>query len=95
MIDRNRIERVRLAHPLRDQATLITVGDHTEMRDTGQRMSSICDDPLPAQRMMRVVDDNLFSVTMGSMLCLCLPGRRRCSSTWVATHTASPSRTPD
>jgi hypothetical protein len=76
MIDRVRIKGVRLAHPLRDQATLITFGDYTKMRDTGQRMSSIRDDPLPAQRMMRVTDDNLFSVTMGSMLCLCSGARQ-------------------
>ena len=77
MIDRARIEGVRLAHPLRDRATLIAFGDHTKMWDTSQRMSSIRDDPLPAQRMMRVIDDNLFSVTMGSMLCLCLADPHR------------------
>jgi hypothetical protein len=67
-----------LAPTLRDQATLIIFGNHTKMWNTGQRVSSVRDDPLPAQRMMRVIDDNFFSVTMGSMRCLCPAGRPRC-----------------
>src|SRR5262249_39186027 len=93
MANRSGIEPVRFTHPLGHQPLLTGLGhepivDHAVVVLLRQNGSA-----LPVQRVVGVVDDNVVALMMGSMQGLRSAVPRRCSSTWPATRTASPSAT--
>lgn len=93
MFDRNRIESVWLAHPLRYEPSLTARGYNPIMRNAVNRVLSVRNNLLPTQRMIRITDDNLFAVMMGSMPVLRSPGPPRSLPTSADTPIASPSPT--
>lgn len=82
-----------LAHPLRDKSLPTGISHEPIMWLSIGVLLRTHPGPLTMQRVIGIENDYLTTVVMGSMQLLCLADRLKCSSTWLATHTASPSAT--
>ena len=86
--DERRVERERLAHPLRNEPLLTTLGHDPKMAHVGKRLGPAHENNLAGEGMIGITDDDRFcgfTMMMGSMLILRSAVRSRCSSTWPAT----------
>jgi hypothetical protein len=67
MRDGGGIERLRFAHPLGHEPLLTGIGHEPIMGYAGVVLLRTHHGPLPVQRMVRIVNDNVIALVMGSM----------------------------
>jgi hypothetical protein len=87
MGDQRGIERMRLAHPLRDESLLTGLGHESIMRRAFGILLRTDSSPLAVQRVKGIKYSDISTLLMGSMQDLCLADQLKSSSTWPATRT--------
>ena len=90
MLDRRRIEGFGFTHPLGDEPVLTDLGHYTVVTDTVNLLLPVDGDELTTQRMVRIANNKLFSLMMGSMLALRWVAPNTSCTIWLAILIASP-----
>ena len=86
MGDRGRIEGLGLAHPLRHESLLTGIGHESIMSYAVVLLLCAHHGTLPMERVVRIVNDNVPTLMMGSMQFLRSAEPSRCFATWAAIH---------
>jgi hypothetical protein len=94
MADRGWIEGLGLAHPLRHESLLTGIGHESIMSYAIMLLLRTHHGTLPMEWVIRIVNDNVFTVMMGSMQFLRSAEPSRCFAIWAAIPTASRLPTP-
>jgi hypothetical protein len=90
ILDGRRIESFGFTHPLGNEPLLTALGHYTVMTDTVNLLLPIDRDELTIQRMVRIADNKLFTLMMGSMLALRLAGQSTSCIIWLVIPIGSP-----
>jgi hypothetical protein len=94
MGDRGRIERMWFAHPLWHEPLLTGIGHEPIVSYPVVVVLRTYSGPLSVQRVIRVVNDNVFTPMMGSMQVLRSAEPSTSFAIWAAIPTAWPLPTP-